>query len=338
MKFTKDVEMIPIWGEVIPGNTGKSKLDVMSPDLNMTFEDIFNSKGGLWDKSTPEYTNTVPDDTLVWRDEVLEGYAKETFDDVPFIVPFLVPGSKKAVISCPGGAYLGKSVVGEGEDIASFLNEAGISCFVLWYRSCPYESPYMYLDLQRAIRYIRFHADDFGIDPNQITTIGFSAGGNLNMVTSVVYGNKPIEIEGYTPDEIDAVDANVNGLAGCYPAVSVENDKILKVLFGMDAYRDKVKANECAMSIDVCANLKEGMPPMFLCLAEDDEVVPAIHLAKVNTRAIELGIPTEFHMFPKGGHGFGGCVPHPNPFGIPDYTPVESWKELFVKWLNRTFE
>lgn len=338
MKFLNEVEMIPIWGDVIPGNTGKSKLDVMDVDLSMTMEQIFTSKRTMWDKSTEIYDNVRPDDTMVWKDEVLDGYAKETFDDVPFLVPYLVPGSKKVVISCPGGAYLGKSVVNEGDDIATFLNAAGISCFVLWYRSMPYQSPYMFLDLQRAIRFLRFHAEEYGFDPNQITTVGFSAGGNLNGVTSIVYGNKPVEVEGYTPDEIDKVDGRANGLAMIYPAVSMKSDKILRVVFGMDAYQNKEKGLELATSIDMIDQLHKDVPPMFLCCAQDDDVVPPVNLAKLNTRAIELGIPTEFHMYPFGGHGFGGCVDRPSPFVKPDFDAVQAWKPAFVSWLNYTFK
>ena len=139
MKFDKSKELIPIWGDVIPGNTGESKHDRMH-----------------WD------------DTLVYREEIKDGYAKETYADVPFLVPYLVPGSKKCVISCPGGAYLSKSIDNEGEQIAEFLNAAGISCFVLWYRAYPYKAPYMFLDLQRAIRFLRFHAEEYGFDPDQI--------------------------------------------------------------------------------------------------------------------------------------------------------------------------
>lgn len=335
----ENIEMIPIWGEKIPGNTGASKLDVMNVDLTMTMDDIFSAKGGLWDKSTDEITNTVADHTMVWMDEVLNGYAKETFDDVPFLIPYLVEGSKQAVISCPGGAYLGKSLEGEGKDIAEFLNAAGISCFVLWYRSAPYQSPYMFLDLQRAIRFVRYHAKEYGIDPNQISTIGFSAGGNLNAVTAACFGNKPVVEEGYIPDEIDAVDAQANAVAMCYPAVSVENDKILSILFGLEAYNDKTVRMQKSDGIEMIKNIKADMPPMFLCAAQDDDVVPVVHLTKFATRAIELGVPTELHLFPYGGHGFGGCIEHMRPpfAPKPNFSAVIEWKELYVKWLKRQF-
>ena len=339
MRFEEEVTMIPIWGDRIPGNTGESKLKYLHPNHDLTMQDIFQTKGGIWDKSSDEITNTEADDTMVWRDEIESGYGRETMDDVPFLVPYIVPGSRKAVISCPGGAYLSKSVVAEGSDIAGFLNAAGISCFVLWYRTQPYRQPYMFLDLQRAIRYVRYHAEEYGIDPEQISTIGFSAGGNLAGVAAVNYGNKPVDVPGYTPDEIDAVDGRADAVALCYPAISLEHDKAFSVLIGLDAYNDHAKRKEEGEKLDVLLNLHKDVPPMFICTCADDAVVPPAKDAELAARAIELGIDCECHIFPYGGHGFGACVTRESgmPFPAPDFSAVESWKQLYVNWLNHTF-
>ena len=196
---------IPIWGETIPGNRPESKRDVMDWHEEYTQEDLFMKYPGIWDKSTPEIGDLSGNDTMVYRQEIQTGLAKETYEDVPFLIPYLKEGSDRCVIICPGGAYLTKSMDSEGEHIAQFLNEAGISAFVLWYRSYPNRAPLMYLDCQRAIRYVRFHADEFGIDPGKIGIVGFSAGGNLCGVTALVFRNEPVVWEGYTPDEVDAV-------------------------------------------------------------------------------------------------------------------------------------
>jgi len=338
MKFSKDVERIPIWGDSIPGNTGESKTDVMHPDHSLTMDQIFGAPGGIWDKSSDEITQMVTDDTLVWRDEIEGGYGEETYSDVPFLVPYLVEGARKCVISCPGGAYLSKSVQAEGEDTAAFLNEQGISCFVLWYRTYPYKMPLMFMDLQRAIRYVRYHANDFGIDPNQIATVGFSAGGNLNGVTSIVYGDKTVDYPGYTPDEIDAVDGRANAVGMIYPAVSMAHDKALACIIGLENYRDFDKRIEFANSINMIQNLTKDAPPMFLCAAVDDDVVPPINLVKLHEKAMELGVTSELHMYPFGGHGFGGCVYRPNPWTTPDYRAVVQWRQAFVNWLNYTLD
>ncbi|MCI2049306.1 MAG: alpha/beta hydrolase [Lachnospiraceae bacterium] len=334
MRFQKTDVRLPIWGKTIPGNTGKSKRDIMDWKENETMEYCF-AVPGIWDKSTHELGDLSGNDTMVYLDEMKNGYAKETYSDVPFLVPFLVPGSDKCVISCPGGAYLTKSVDNEGEDVAAFLNKAGISCFVLWYRSYPYHAPLMYLDLQRAVRYVRFHAAEYGVDPQKIGTVGFSAGGNLNSVAALCLGNAPVAYEGYEPDEIDGTDASVNALGLIYPALTMYDDKIVACIAGKDVYNDTARCNAFAAQYDVLKKVKEGSAPMFLCACMDDDVLPALRLSELAAACREKNVSCELHIFPYGGHGFGGCESHPNPFGEPDFSAVRAWKDLFAAWVNR---
>ncbi len=333
----ENATILPIWGQVIPGNTGKSKTDIMHWDESLTMEDIFFKYPGVWDKSCDELGDMKGCDTLVYREEIQDGYARETYDDVPFLVPFIVEGADTAVIACPGGAYLSKSMDSEGADIARFLNEAGISVFVLWYRTYPYHSPLMFMDCQRAVRYVRYHAAEYGINPAKISTVGFSAGGNLCGVEAIVFGNAPAEYEGYTPDEIDQVDGSVNAVAMCYPAIDMSVDKALACIAGREVYDDLEKRRAFAEKLDMRSHLTETCPPMFLCNAMDDDVVQPQFLAELAVKARALKVSCELHMFGSGGHGFGGCVVRPGPFGIPDYSAVEQWKGLYVNWLRRLF-
>ncbi|UZM98090.1 alpha/beta hydrolase [Lysinibacillus sp. MHQ-1] len=108
------------------------------------------------------------------------GYEKTTYEDEPYLIPYAVANSDSAVIVIPGGGYSFKEMDGgttEGKEVAEALNKAGINAFVLHYRSNPYEWPIPQLDVQRAVRYLRYHANDYGIHPKQIGLIGFSAGG-----------------------------------------------------------------------------------------------------------------------------------------------------------------
>lgn len=337
MKLSSDKVCLPIWGDQIPGNTGKSKRDIMQVDESLTMHDIFTKYPGIWDKSSDELGDMIGNGTMAWREEIQDGYAKETYDDVPFLVPYIVPGSDQCVIACPGGAYISKSMDSEGEDIAAFLNEAGISCFVLWYRTYPYKAPYMYLDCQRAVRYVRYHAAEYGIDPEKIATVGFSAGGNLCGVTALCFGNAPVCADGYTPDMIDAVDGRANAVGLCYPAVSLEDDKALACIAGREVYDDKACRSQFAAKYDMRTHVKENDAPMFLCNCMDDDVLPPMRLAELASVCKEKKVPCELHIFPYGGHGFGGCVEHPHPFMKPDYRAVKQWKSLFVDWLNRNF-
>lgn len=89
-----------------------------------------------------------------------------------------------AIIVCPGGGY-SHLASHEGEPIAHWLNELGISAFVLQYRVHPYKHPQPLLDAQRAIRIVRARAAEWNIDPHKIGILGFSAGGHLAASTGV---------------------------------------------------------------------------------------------------------------------------------------------------------
>lgn len=338
MKFTKDNGMIRIWGDVIPGNTGRSKNDIMHWDDSISQEDMFVKYPGVWDKSTEVLGDMKGNDTMVYREEIKDGYAEEIYDDVPFLMPYLVPGSDKCVIACPGGAYLTKSIKEEGEDIAEFLNTAGISVFILWYRSYPYDCDYYFMDLQRAIRYVRFHASEYGINPNKIATVGFSAGGNLVAVEATIVRNAPVTCDGYVEDEVDKVSAMPNGIGLIYPALSMRNDKLMVPMAGAETYNDSKKREAFADKMDVVKAVRENDAPVFIANAVDDEVIDAFTAAEFAKSCKEKGVQCELHMFPYGGHGFGGCKGNPNPFAPSDFTAVYLWKDLFANWVNRTLK
>lgn len=87
---------------------------------------------------------------------------------------------KGAVIICPGGAFAFRSMQNEGYDIADMFTPMGYQCFIVNYRISPYTMQESATDLQRAIRYVRAHAADYRINPENIALVGFSAGGILN--------------------------------------------------------------------------------------------------------------------------------------------------------------
>lgn len=328
-----------IWGDVIPGNTGRSKMDDMNVDPTMTMEDVFTKYPGIWDKTTDEIGDLSGNDFMVWDQEIQNGYAEETYSDIPVLIPYIVEGSDRCVILCPGGAYLTKSMDNEGSEVAEVLNAAGISAFVLWYRSYPYHDPYMYLDCQRAVRYVRYHAAEYGIDPHKIGIAGFSAGGNLCGVEALCFRDKPVSEEGYVPDEIDAVSGEPDALGLIYPAVSIENDKILVVVAGREAWYDPEARKAFGERYDMRTHVREGDAPAFLCACMDDDVVPPMLLPELAGAYKEKGVQCELHLFPYGGHGFGACIPHPvGPFVNFDFSAVNQWLDLFTNWVNRVFE
>ena len=83
----------------------------------------------------------------------------------PEIVPY-IPSDKRsngAVVIFPGGAYVGLADH-EGEGYAEFLANNGITAFVVKYRVAPHKFPLELLDARRAVRWVRFHAEEYGVD------------------------------------------------------------------------------------------------------------------------------------------------------------------------------
>ena len=342
MRLSETREHLPIWGDSIPGNTGLPKTDVMRVDRAMDPMEALMKYPGVWDKSSDELGDLRGNDFMVWNEEIRDGYAKETYSDVPLLIPYLAEGSDRCVILCPGGAYLTKSLDSEGEEVAAFLNEAGVSAFVLWYRSYPYRAPWMYLDCQRAVRYVRRHAARFGVDPHKIAVAGFSAGGNLCGVEALCLRDEPVTAEGYVPDEVDRESGEPDALALIYPAVSMSGDKITALLAGADVYNAPEKREAFAAEYDLRTHVRAGDAPAFLCACMDDLVVPAARLIELAEAYRAKDVSCEVHLFPYGDHGFGACLPHPLPEGVPvppqDFTACRQWRELFVHWLKNVFE
>jgi len=334
------MEQLYIWGENVPFNSDRSKLDDMDIHMEYTEEDIFVKYPGVFNSASDDVDDMSGNETLVYRAEIQNGPGEETYTDKPFLIPYIVPESDRCVISCPGGAYLTKSMDNEGEDIARFLNAAGISCFVLWYRSYPYKAPVMFRDCQRAIRYVRYHAKEYGIDEDKIGLTGFSAGGNLAGTTVAIFRDSQIEAEGYIPDEIDKVSAKVNALGLVYPMLSFEKEKVfLACVEGKDCLKNIEKRDRLAGFYTLKNHTEEGDPPTFLCAAMDDKLISSNQIGEYAQCLRKKGVPCEVHQFEYGGHGFGGCNEARSTGMFPaDYTRAKRWLDLYASWVNETFD
>lgn len=168
----------------------------------------------------------------LWNDGTPPGYNSEYGEDVPGMIPFILKGEKQraAVIVCPGGGYCGKAPH-EGKPVAKWLNTAGVSAFVLDYRVYPYQHPYPLMDAKRAIRYVRYHAAQWGIDPDRIGILGFSAGGHLASTAGTHFDDGNPDSD----DPIEKVSSRPDAMILCYPVItfgSWRHDGSMKALLG----------------------------------------------------------------------------------------------------------
>lgn len=223
-----------------------------------------------------------------------------------------------AVIVAPGGGYERIVIDKEGPDTSAWLNRLGITAFVLKYR-LPNEGhengkDVALQDAQRAMRVIRAHAAEWGLDPVRVGFLGYSAGGHL-AASLTFFFDRHI----YAPvDNADALSARpdfsvlgyaVAGAKGARPA-SLEGLPPETQL--MWDYR-----------IEATPGAK--YPPTFILQADDDPTVNPQDAATIYLALKQNGTPTEMHIFLHGGHGFG----------IRDARgPVTRWPDLAADWLK----
>lgn len=213
-----------------------------------------------------------------------------------------------SVIICPGGSYcyLGKKV--EGTKVAKWLNKNNITAFVLYYRVGIFGNhhPAMIQDLQRTIQLVKENCVAYGIDPDKVGIMGFSAGGHLAGTAAIYSHYKPYFA------------------AMIYPVVSMQDSichkKSRKNLLGKN-YDDKLKQ---MMSLE--SNVHAGMPPIFLMHCTGDKTVDyrnSVVFAKALTGS---NIKHKFLLideYGRGGHGFG----------IKPNGKATGWIKEFLEWM-----
>ena len=206
-----------------------------------------------------------------------------------------------AVIICHGGSYHHRSMGTEGHDVAAWFIERGYHAFVLKYRVAMdgYHHPAMIQDFQRTIQLVRENASEYGIDPDRVGAIGFSAGGHL-VTMAGAFGDKNFLKElGIEP----GVSLKPNFVIPVYPVVSMEKPYAhhwsFISLLGRSA-SDETKhfySMECQMT--------SGMPPVFLLACKDDKTVDYRNSVDLDQALTEAGVEHEFILRETGGHGFG---------------------------------
>jgi len=196
----------------------------------------------------------------------------------PSITVFLPPKEKAtgaAVVIFPGGGHRELVFNNEGVDAARYLNRIGVAAFAVKYRLGREEgSPYTpevhaRADGQRAIRLVRSRAAEWGIDPQRIGVMGFSAGGEV--VSMVVYS--PTDGNPNAADVIDRVSCRPDFQVVVYP--------------GPLGVPTKVPANT---------------PPAFFVVANDDSLAPVV--LDLIAKYREARVPVEAHLYSRGGHAF----------------------------------
>ncbi len=246
-----------------------------------------------WNKKEKEYFSEI------WQTEVVTNVIKPTMQ---VFQPSREKKTGAAVVICPGGGMYALSIESEGNQVAKWLAERGVTAFVLKYRLVPTGEdatkelnddgervllkagnvlPLGISDGLNAIQYVREAAEKYEIDPNKIGIMGFSAGGAVTMGATFNYvpANKP--------------------------------NFIVPVYAWMDVIPQSTTPADA--------------PPIFIVCASDDPLNLAPASVKLYTAWLKAGKSAELHMYAKGGHGFGMRKQN---------LPADQWIERFGDWLD----
>ena len=266
----------------------------------------------LWPKEAPgekgdigaEADMTKPTESLVAGKRVMRiGNVSQ-----PTLTIFSPPKDKDtgaAVLVCPGGGYNILAWDLEGTEVCEWLNSIGVTGVLLKYRvpkrAGLEKSAAALQDAQRALGIVRFRAKEFGIDPNRIGVLGFSAGGHLAAALSANYDARTYELL----DDADKASCRPDFSILIYPAYLTLKDD----------------GDKLAPEIKVTANT----PPAFLAMAQDDPI--RVETALFYALALKNAkVPCELHIYPTGGHGYGLR---------PSEHAVSTWPTRAAEWMEK---
>jgi len=271
----------------------------------------------LWPGNAPEETGNIGAEKFLMSPkldrkqvEVTEPTRMVTNVTKPTITIYRPAKDKDtgtAMLVCPGGGYWNLYWQLEGEEVARWLNSLGVTGIILKYRvprrpdepkGVPARRPLQ--DAQRAVSLVRSRAGEWGIAPQRIGMVGFSAGGHLAIATATSF-----EKRAYQPiDDVDKI--------SCRPD------------FAILAYSGYLKAkdkDELAPGLRIPA----GTPPIFLAHGGDDIVSDPAHSVVMYLALKRAGVPAELHVYATAAHDFGVR---------PSDHPCSTWTQSCATWLR----
>ena len=280
--LSAEPQVVEIWPGKVPdesGTIGPERFR-MSPKLDRKKVEVTDPTQLITDVSKPTLTIYRP--------------AKDT-------------NTETAMFICPGGGYWDLYWQLEGEEVAAWLNSIGVTGVLLKYRvprrpdepqGEPARRPLQ--DAQRAISLVRSNAKEWGLNPQHIGIVGFSAGGHLAIATATSYDKRAYE----PVDDVDTI--------SCRP------DFAIPVYSGYLKAKDK---DELAPGI----RIPSGTPPTFLVHGGDDIISSPENSVLMYLALKRAGVSAELHVYANTAHDFGVRT---------NAHPYSKWTEACADWLR----
>jgi acetyl esterase/lipase len=245
--------------------------------------------------------------------------------DVPklYCYPAAGAGPHAAVVVLPGGGYTHVVMEKEGGVEARWLNAHGVSAYVLQYRLSPaYHYPAPLQDGERAVRFVRSHAKDWGLRPDAIGVWGFSAGGHMAGYLATTYNTG----DAAASDPIERVSSHPDFAILSYARVSLNPDipggDGMKTLVGEDASQATKDA------ISPVLHVTKNTSPSFIYATERDEKVNSLNATEFFAALQRVDVSAELHIFEAGPHGTGMAQT------LPKLPELAIWPTLLEHWMQ----
>ena len=230
-------------------------------------------------------------------------------------------GDRPFVIVVPGGGYSYTSDR-EAEPVALRFLAEGFHAAVLRYSCAPSRWPAAALELAWSIRQARINAREWGVDPDRVYVIGFSAGGHLACTVSTLWDRAPLAG--------GPVSCRPDAQVLCYPVITMGQ-------YTHAGSRDELTGGdpELAEALSLETRVTAGTPPAFLWHTAEDASVPVENSMMYAAALRRAGVPFELHIFERGDHGLA-TADEETARGPEQVVPdVQAWLPMAVCFLKR---
>lgn len=246
-----------------------------------------------------------------------EGYLNVYIPEAPDYPTRVRP----AMLVIAGGGY-GFVSPREKECIALAYVSQGFAAFTLEYSIAPVKFPAQLIEGAMALAYTRENAQKYGVKPDKVAAVGFSAGGHLTGMLGTLFDRA--EVKAALKDKAALVRPDAVILS--YPVITC-GDKAHKGSFYNLCGEENLKLQE-ELSLENCVNANSS--PAFIWATADDQAVPSENSLYMALAYKTAGVPFELHIFESGAHGLSLATEETG--GINE--PVQKWISLSVTWLK----